>query len=338
MFRLQGSVNSAQGPALSGVIIYVCNQPVTTALGVTPPAPLATIYSDQAGTQPINQTTAPLLTDGLGNWFFYALTGVYTVIVFDPINRIPFTVFPDQQVVSQGGGSVTSVALTVPTDVLTILGSPIISNGTFAVGKATVNANFIMAGPVSGGPAAWAPRAMVVADLPAGTGTVTSVTLGIVAGALFTVSITGTNPVTTNGTFTAHIDLATQGGNVFIGSPADGSTGNMTARRIVPKDLPQQLVVTVAASLTLDASLNSSFRVLINQNVTSVVVNNPTPGQIITFIIKQDPTGGWTWAWPANFKGQSAIAPDANLRSTQSFMYDGVDNLWCATGPGTTSS
>src|SRR6266403_293769 len=182
MFRLQGSVNSAQGPALDGVIIYVCTQPAVTT--TIPPSPLATIYSDQPGLIPINQTTAPLETDGLGNWKFYALTGTYTIVLYDPLARIPTPVFPDQQVVSQGGGSVTSIALTVPAE-FSVSGSPITSSGTLAITKATQNANSVYAGPSSGAAAAPAFRALVAADMPAGTGTVTSVTLAVSARVLF---------------------------------------------------------------------------------------------------------------------------------------------------------
>src|SRR5882672_6508805 len=303
MFRLQGSVNSAQGPALDGVIIYVCTQPAVTT--TIPPSPLATIYSDQPGLIPINQTTAPLETDGLGNWKFYALTGTYTIVLYDPLARIPTTVFPDQQVVSQGGGSVTSIALTVPAE-FSVSGSPITSSGTLAITKATQNANSVYAGPSSGAAAAPAFRALVAADMPAGTGTVTSVTLAVSAGALFTASITGTNPVTTSGTATLNLNFAVQAAHAFLVGPASGGSGNITARAMVPADLPG--------------------------HVTSSTVTNPTAGETITFIITQDGTGGWTFAWPANFKGSSGIDPAANSVSVQSFIWDGTS--WRATGPG----
>jgi len=333
MFRLQGSVNSAQGPALDGVDIYVCTQPAVTT--TVPPSPLATIYSDQAGTLPINQTTAPLKTDGLGNWFFYALTGVYTIVVFDPIGRIPTTVFPDQQVVSQGGGSVTSIALTMPAE-FSVAGSPITSAGTLAVTKANVNANLVFAGPASGGAAPWAPRALVVADMPAGTGTVTSITLAVVAGALFTASITGTNPLTTTGTITLNLGFANQTANKILAGPASGGSGPVTARNAVAADICGVTPVTFSATPAFDASTFASptFTMTLTGNVTSSSVSNPIAGQQITFVITQDGTGGWTFSWPANFRGASAIAPDATLVSVQSFVYDG--SVWRATSPGTT--
>ena len=44
MFRLQGSVNAAYGPALNGVDVYICTQPAVTT--TVPPTPLATLYTD----------------------------------------------------------------------------------------------------------------------------------------------------------------------------------------------------------------------------------------------------------------------------------------------------
>jgi hypothetical protein len=64
-----------------------------------------------------------------------------------------------------GGGSVTSVAMTVPAE-LSVSGSPITTSGTLAVTKANQNANIVFAGPASGSAAAPTFRALVGADAP----------------------------------------------------------------------------------------------------------------------------------------------------------------------------
>jgi Protein of unknown function (DUF2793) len=64
------------------------------------------------------------------------------------------------------GGTVTSVALTVPAE-LSVSGSPITASGTLAVTKANQSANQVYAGPTSGGAAAPAFRALVAGDIPA---------------------------------------------------------------------------------------------------------------------------------------------------------------------------
>src|SRR5215831_13101243 len=69
-----------------------------------------------------------------------------------------------------GTGSVTSVDVTMPSE-LTKTGGPITAAGTIAFTKATQTANLVYAGPASGGATAPTFRALVVADLPAGTAT-----------------------------------------------------------------------------------------------------------------------------------------------------------------------
>lgn len=63
-----------------------------------------------------------------------------------------------------GTGTVTSVTLTVPS-IFSVTGSPITTAGTFAIALANQNANLVFAGPVSGGAAAPAFRALVALDL-----------------------------------------------------------------------------------------------------------------------------------------------------------------------------
>lgn len=86
-YRMDGWVKTTQGPAVPGAQIYVCNQPAnvfppttparTTPVPWTGPTPLAQIWSDD-GFTPIVQ---PILTDGFGHYDFYALPGLYTIVV-----------------------------------------------------------------------------------------------------------------------------------------------------------------------------------------------------------------------------------------------------------------
>ncbi len=265
-YRYDFNVRNAIGQAIPGVEVYVCTQPLTSGAGVVPPTPLATLYADAAGATPLAN---PVVTDGNGNGFFYTATGTYTVVYFDPFNRIVTQFFPDQRVLSPGGGSVTSVAMTgdgvVQNSV--VPGSPINSSGTLAPTARSVAANTVVAGPASGGAAPLTVRPLVPADLPA----------GIVFG---TVSVP------------------------FNVSPSFN-----------------------AAAFSLP-----TFLMTLTNNVTSSAVTGATAGQTITFVITQDGTGNRTFAWPANFKGASAISPDASNVSVQSFVWDG--NFWRATSPG----
>lgn len=324
-FRFDGTVNTALGVGLSGVLVYVCTQPASTSS--IPPSPLATLFSNSTGTPLAN----PLQTDGLGNYFFYAATGTYTIVIFDLLGRIQTQIFPDQQVVSQGGGSVTSVALTAPVE-FSIAGSPIISSGIIAITKVNQSANLVYAGPTSGGAAAPTFRSLVAADFPASVGTVKSVGLTITPGALFSASITG-SPITATGTLGINIDLATQNPNTVLAGPASGiSLGPVTARALVPADLPGPLTVADAASVSFNAAASSSFFITLSQNTALTAISNGVKGQRITLCIIQNGTGGWSFSFPSTVKGWSNIGTDANSVSLQDFMNDGTN--WRATGPG----
>ncbi|KVR16123.1 hypothetical protein WK11_25470 [Burkholderia ubonensis] len=64
-----------------------------------------------------------------------------------------------------GVGTVTSVALTAPTQ-FSVSGSPVTASGTLALSWANQTANYVLAGPTSGGAAAPTFRALVGADIP----------------------------------------------------------------------------------------------------------------------------------------------------------------------------
>ena len=71
--------------------------------------------------------------------------------------------------VTPGGGTVTSVAQTVPVE-FQVTGSPVTSTGTLAISKVNETANTVWAGPTSGRLAQPTFRALVTADLPGGVG------------------------------------------------------------------------------------------------------------------------------------------------------------------------
>lgn len=192
-----------------------------------------------------------------------------------------------------GTGSVTSVAVSVPSALLTVSGTPITTSGTIALALAAQTKNFIFSGPSSGSNATPTFRALVAADLPVmggassgsdgtlgavpaptvgqqgyflrgdGTwvtspGTVNSVALSLPA--LFTVS---GSPVTGSGTLSA--TLASQTQNTFFAAP-NGSDGAPTFRGIAAADLPVYVGATNIASGTAgavpSASAGQAFYVL----------------------------------------------------------------------------
>jgi hypothetical protein len=334
-FRRDGSVNAANGFALTGVEVYVCTQPNSlspTNLPI-PPSPLATIYSDNAGADPITQ---PILTDGLGNYDFYAPTGTYSIVYFDPLGRIPSPIlFPDQEVVSPGGGSVTSVAITGDGVIFasSISGSPISSSGTFNLltSLLTQNANRVLAGPASGGAATPTFRALVAADFPAGVGTVTSVALALNGSAILSLAVSG-SPVTGTGTLTGTINFANQSANTFLAGPTNGAATAPTFRTLAPQDFSGVFNVASSATPNFDCSQAAmpTFTYTLAQNAVPTVVN-ATPGQHITFKITSP--GTFTWTWPATFFGWSNVDTTVAGVSVQEFVCISSSEFR-ATGPG----
>jgi|SRR5262252_5340771 len=330
--RYQDLVIDAVGDALDGVEIFVCTQPATTT--TIPPAPLATLYTD---TSQLTIGTNPVLSDGNGNFHFYAAPGIYTLVIYDTLQRIPQITIPDILIVGAGAGSgtVTSVGLTAPPE-FTVSGSPVTGSGTLAINKAVENILTVWAGPLSG-PAA-APTFKLLTDVltaagVVGTGTVTSVAVALSLSSLLSGSVSG-SPITNSGTITLTINFANESANTFLAGPASGSPGAVVARRIVPADLPGTLTVAFAAgSPVFDASLNDSFAITLTGNAGFPTIINGTIGQVIWLLITQDATGGRTFAWPANTRGASAIGTDANSVNIQGFIY-AAGNVWRALAPG----
>src|SRR5271154_2647911 len=114
-YRSDGWVKTTLGPAVPGAQVYVCTQPAnvfppatpprTTPVPWTGPNPLASIYSDD-GITPIVQ---PIITDGFGHYDFYALPGLYTVVIVNGGTVQQYYV--DQSLGNVGTSSGTSLLL-----------------------------------------------------------------------------------------------------------------------------------------------------------------------------------------------------------------------------------
>jgi hypothetical protein len=146
--------------------------------------------------------------------------------------------------VTDGGaaaGTVTSIALTMPTE-FAVAGSPVTSNGTFAITKNNEAANTFWGGPTSGAAATPGFRSIAAADLPSGTGTVTSVSLSMPG----EFSIAG-SPVTTSGTLT--VTKANETANTVWAGPSSGGSAAPAFRALAAADLPAASSISVNGTL-----------------------------------------------------------------------------------------
>jgi hypothetical protein len=164
-----------------------------------------------------------------------------------------------------GGGTVTSVAMTVPTG-LTVTGSPITGSGTLAL---TLTAGYSIPTTVSQGnwdtAFGWGNHAAVgyyLSSNPAGytsnLGTVTSVGgTGTVSGITLSGTVTSSGNLTLGGTLSVlPSNFASQTANTVLAAP-NGAAGAPTFRALVAADIPtlNQNTTGSAASLTTSRTL-----------------------------------------------------------------------------------
>jgi hypothetical protein len=175
--------------------------------------------------------------------------------------------------VAAATGSVTSVAMTVPTE-LSVSGSPITTSGTLALTWATQTANKFFSGPSSGGAATPTFRALATADL--GTGTANSGTY--LRGDLTWAALSITNTLLDGSSHTDTLAGTVVRGDIIVGNAtpkwsrlavgtakflyADGT--DTVWRTLVAGDIPviaesgvTGLVTDLAGKQPLDATLTA---------------------------------------------------------------------------------
>lgn len=186
VFLLLPMVAHAQSGAIQGQVILSTGRPAAYALvyvcpyiggGGIPCSPLSSLYSDSALTQAVPN---PYTTDGFGNFSFFVAAGADYIVQVNAGGNFYSYIYT---VGGTGGGTVSSVGLTMPSSILTCTGSPITGSGIIACNLATQAANTAWAGPTSGSAAAPTFRALGVADLPF-TYSGNTTKLGTVSGSL----------------------------------------------------------------------------------------------------------------------------------------------------------
>jgi hypothetical protein len=227
-FTVSGVVPTAYNA--SWQVVSVVGNVVTVASASNPG-----VYSS-GGTVATSTLPNPFPSDGNGNWFCYVPNTVYTVIYHDTFGRVPDQFYPDQYPMNPGGGSVTSVGLSVPS--IFQVSGPITTSGTIALTYSLESANTVFAGPISGPAAAPTFRPLTAADIAGlGAGSVTSVAQTVTVPAYLSAVVTG-SPITTTGTLAIAITANTQSANTVLAGPVSGGLGAPSYRALVAADLP----------------------------------------------------------------------------------------------------
>src|SRR3989442_1095088 len=116
--RKDDIVFNSRGVPLAGAAVRVCAMPASGQ----PCTPLALIYSDAALTQAL---TNPTITDGLGNYFFYAAPAKYEIEISGPgitTKQIPNVILPNDPASPTFSGGISAFSLNLSGN-LTVNGS-----------------------------------------------------------------------------------------------------------------------------------------------------------------------------------------------------------------------
>lgn len=96
-----------------------------------------------------------------------------------------------------------------------------------------------------------------------------------------------------------------------------------------------------SGTLTLDIENGNHFTVTLTENVTTLTISNPTATGTLCAVVlwlKQDGTGGRTFAWPSSIKWAGGTAPTvtATASATDIFVLQTVDGgtTWAGSAVG----
>jgi hypothetical protein len=93
------------------------------------------------------------------------------------------------------------------------------------------------------------------------------------------------------------------------------------------------LIVPWSATPEFPGDVYTTYRITLTGDVTSSTAPDTVQGNLYTFIIVQDATGGHQFTWPTNFINASPINPAPNSITVQTFVMDlsSMDAIGAAT-------
>jgi hypothetical protein len=85
-----------------------------------------------------------------------------------------------------------------------------------------------------------------------------------------------------------------------------------------------------SSTLTLTMTYGNQVDIQLAASVSTLTINNPVTGQGMDLVIQENTTGGFTFAFPSNFKGFTAITTTASECNVYHAQYDGTN--WIQVG------
>lgn len=172
-----------------------------------------------------------------------------------------------------------------------------------------------------------------------------NVTVG--ADGSFTFAVTGNDDIAPAGTYYT-VTIRDDNGDIvqvnayrFLNTPPnydlnliDPYDPNQPPPPLPPLITNLLLVIPAADNMVFDGSASTAFKTTLPGNVTNATFPNMHSGQLYTFIIVQDATGGWNFVWPGNVFNADPVSKKPNCTTIQTFVADEFGNLY-AIAPGT---
>jgi hypothetical protein len=93
-------------------------------------------------------------------------------------------------------------------------------------------------------------------------------------------------------------------------------------------------IISYASSVSFPATSAQvqTFDITLTGNVTSSSASGFVEGQVVIFLIRQDATGGWTFAWPSQFQNPPTVDPAASSVTAAVFVVDQALNFYPLSG------
>lgn len=148
-------------------------------------------------------------------------------------------------------GTVTSVAATVPTSILSISGTPVSTTGTLAIDLVTQTANYVWAGPTTGAAANPTFRALVAADIP-------TIAFSGVSGTV-PVNQGGTGQTTANAGFNALVPTQTGNSGKYLTTDGTNTSWGTAAGTVTSVDLSLPLYSMSGNPITSSGTITGTL-------------------------------------------------------------------------------
>jgi hypothetical protein len=127
----------------------------------------------------------------------------------------------------------------------------------------------------------------------------------------------------------AYVFLDSQTYNLNTVQPFDPALPLMP---LPPLIVNEMLTVPASDLMTFDGSNYTTFKTVLHSDVLHATWSGMVPGNLYTFIILEDGTGGWQFTWGATVHNGTMIKHDPNAQTVQTFVADTDGQLYAISG------